>query len=145
MTRTTFAFQQPFARVWRALDDFGGMAAWSPDLAMSAQLQGRGVEPGAVRELTFTKPRAGIRSIQERVTACGEGWFCYELPDGFGPYRTAGSEWRLRALNEGCWLEVHSRMGNGPWWAMALRPLSYWQLRRGLKRALRGLVAHLDG
>lgn len=142
-TVTRHRFDIPADRVWKELSDFGAMARWSPDLAMSTQLARRGIKPGAVRELVFAKPRAGIQSVRERIVACGDHWFRYTLDGGFGPYRVAGSAWRVIADGDGCIMEVESHVDDGPWWAMVLRPLVHWQLRRGLRRAFKGLERRL--
>ncbi len=127
-------------RVWKILADFGGIAHWSPDLAMSTQIARNGIAVGAVRELVFTKPVGKIHSIRERIVQCGDHWYTYELDGGIGHFGRAGSTWRVIDDGPHCVVEVTSFMEDGPWWAMALRPLTYKQLERGVKRALRGLT-----
>ena len=133
----------PASKVWDELADFGGMAHWSPDLAMSTQLARRGVARGAVRELTFARPHAGIRAIRERIIACGDHWFTYVIDGGFGPYPDAGSTWRVTKDGDGCIIEVESHVRGGPVWAMLSTPIVYWRLKRGLRRAFDGLAAHV--
>jgi hypothetical protein len=138
--RIKFSINASAEQVWTVLSDFGGMAKWSPGLAMSAQLARQGIAVGAVRQLTFVKPVAGIQTVRERIVQCGDKWFSYILDDGFGPYRNAGGKWTVTANGDGgCTVEVVSSWSAGPWWAIAAWPAAYFQLKRGITRAVPGL------
>ncbi len=137
--RTRYRMAASAEPTWEALQDFGGMARWSPDLASSELVEGDGLHPGATRELRFAQPRNGIESVQERVLTVGDRSFDYELVGGFGPYGRAGSRWRVEADGDGCTVTVESTVADGPWWTVPLRPLVHRTLRAGIVRALRTL------
>lgn len=134
----------PALATWTALADFGAIAGWDPDLALSSQVKGRGVERGAVRDLVFAKPAMGIAGVRERVVDCGEGWFRYVLDGGFGPYPDAGSTWRVTGDGKSSRVAIESHVRGGPWWAWCMQPLVKLGLRGGLRRALAGFKAYVE-
>ncbi len=139
--KTRRILRAPADTVWEVLEDFGAMAAWSPDLAASAQTRGRGLEIGAVRELAFTRPRRGSTGVTERVIDVGDRWFSYVLDGDLSPFTDAGSRWMVDDHPQGCLVTVESHLHGDSVWTHVLAWTLYPVLRRGLKRALRGLEA----
>lgn len=136
----TIAIEAPAERVWSALADFGGIAAWSPNVKTSRLTSSDTAGTGTSRECTL----APMGTVQERVTEWAENRLItieiYEFKNMPG-MRSANVT--LELVERGTATEVAAHfdyeVGFGPLGA----GMNTLALRRMFIKALSGLLAGL--
>ncbi|MEJ2383832.1 MAG: SRPBCC family protein [Xanthomonadales bacterium] len=133
----------PPERVWRALADFGDVAAWAPYMRISHligdQERGVGTRRGMRHELGFR--------FEERVTAWDEGeGFAFDVLRAPWPMTDVRESWRIEARGDGTRVSTRVEYGMkiGVAGALLDGALVRFIVRREMRSGLRGLKEYLE-
>ncbi len=126
----------PPAQGWELLHDLAGIQDWGPGIASATA---EALEVGAERHIRLARPMNGQDAIVERIVDVDEREFTYEMVDGFGPFPSVLTTWRIGVhpsrVIVGSTIELPKRM-------IPLAPIAKARWRKELHKLASGFAAH---
>jgi hypothetical protein len=135
--------QASSASAWRALADFGDVAAWAPYMRSSCLIGSQQTGVGTRREM---KHELGFR-FEEQVTGWEEGkGLSFDVRKAPWPMKDVRESWQLMPENRSCQVvtRVEYDMRLGPVGAFLDWILVRFIVRREMRSGVRGLKEYLE-
>lgn len=121
---------------WDLLQDLAAIQDWGPDVASATA---EPLEIGAERHVKLKQPVSGLDTIVEKIIDIDEREFTYEMVDGFGPFPSVLTTWRIGAHPSRVIIGSTVEM---PWWLIPVAPAVKSRWRKAMHALAQAFATH---